>query len=72
MAIILVIYIASFAYLRFDLTSEKRFTLDKNTKETLSNLDDIVHVTVYLDGDLPLGFRHMRRELKELLDEFEV
>ena len=71
-AIILVIYIASFAYLRFDLTSEKRFTLDKNTKETLSNLDDIVHVTVYLDGDLPLGFRHMRRELKELLDEFEV
>ncbi|MDD4383944.1 MAG: gliding motility-associated ABC transporter substrate-binding protein GldG [Bacteroidales bacterium] len=70
--IILVIYIASFAHLRFDLTSEKRYTLDKNTKEILSNLDDIVHVRVYLDGDLPLGFRYMRRELMELLGEFEV
>ncbi len=70
--IILVGYIASVAYLRFDLTTEKRYTLDRNTKDVLTNLDDIVHVKVYLDGELPLGFRYMQRELSELLGEFEV
>ena len=70
--IILIGYIASVAYLRFDLTTEKRYTLDRNTKDVLSNLDDIVHVKVYLDGELPLGFRYMQRELSELLGEFEV
>ena len=70
--IILIGYIASVAYLRFDLTTEKRYTLDRNTKDVLSNLDDIVHVKVYLDGELPLGFRYMQRELSELIGEFEV
>lgn len=72
LAIGLLLYIASVIHVRFDLTSEKRYTLDRNTKEKLSNLDDIVHVRVYLDGSLPLGFSHMRRELKELLSEFKV
>lgn len=72
LAIGLVLYIASVFYIRLDLTSEKRYTLDRNTKEILTNLDDIVHVRVYLDGSLPLGFSHMRRELKEVLGEFKV
>ena len=71
-AIVLIVYISSFAHFRIDLTAEKRYTLDKPTKEVLADLDDIVSVRVYLDGDLPMGFRRMRRELKELLDEFEV
>lgn len=70
--ILLALYISSFFHWRFDLTAEKRYTLNENTKKTLSNLDDLVHVSVYLDGNLPLGFRYMRRELKELLNEFEV
>ncbi|MDX9848324.1 MAG: gliding motility-associated ABC transporter substrate-binding protein GldG [Tenuifilaceae bacterium] len=71
-AIGLLVYISNFVNFRLDLTSEKRYTLDKTTKEVLAELDDVVHIRVFLDGDLPMGFRRMRRELKELLDEFNV
>lgn len=71
-AIGLIVYISNFVNFRLDLTSEKRYTLDKTTKEVLAELDDVVHIRVFLDGDLPMGFRRMRRELKELLDEFNV
>jgi ABC-2 type transport system permease protein len=71
-ALLLLGYISNFVYLRFDLTAEKRYTLDQTTKDVLKNLDDIVHISIYLDGDLPLGFRRMRRELKESLAEFKV
>lgn len=71
-AIVLLVYISSFIHFRIDLTAEKRYTLDKSTKEVLADLDDIVNIRVYLDGDLPMGFRRMRRELEELLDEFSV
>jgi ABC-2 type transport system permease protein len=71
-SVVLLCYISSYAFLRLDLTAEKRYSLDPNTKEILKNLDDVVHVRVYLDGDLPIGFRRMRRELKEMLNEFKV
>ena len=71
-AIVLLAYISSIAHFRVDLTAEKRYTLDKATKEVLANLDDVVYIKVYLDGDLPLSFRRMKRELSELLDEFSV
>lgn len=71
-AIALLAYISTFVNFRLDLTSEKRYTLDRSTKEVLSDLDDVVYIRVYLDGNLPMGFRRMRRELKELLDEFRV
>ncbi|HPE19014.1 MAG TPA: gliding motility-associated ABC transporter substrate-binding protein GldG [Tenuifilaceae bacterium] len=70
--IILAGYISTFFFFRIDMTSEKRYTLNPVTKETLKNLNDIVHIRVYLDGDLPIGFMRMRRELKETLDEFKA
>ncbi len=71
-SIILIGYISTFFFFRIDLTSEKRYTLNPVTKETLRNLNDIVNIKVYLDGELPIGFKRMRRELKETLDEFKV
>jgi ABC-2 type transport system permease protein len=71
-ALILLGYISNFLFLRIDLTSEKRFTLSPVTKEVLSDLDDVVYVRVYLDGDLPMGFKRMRRSIKETLDEYRV
>lgn len=70
--IALLAFISNSLNFRLDLTAEKRYSLDKASKEVLSQLDDIVHVRVYLDGDLPMGFRRMRRELMDLLDEFDV
>jgi len=59
-------------FTRFDLTSEKRYTLSDATKEILKNLDDIVFFRVYLDGEFPAGFKRLRRETKEMLDEFRA
>jgi len=70
--IILVNTIGYYVFTRFDLTSEKRYTLSEPTKKILKNLDDIVYFEVYLDGDFPAGFKRLRRETKEMLDEFRA
>lgn len=71
-AIVVVNIISAYVFTRFDLTSEKRYTLSNSTKEILKNLDDIVFFRVYLDGEFPAGFKRLRSETKEMLDEFRA
>ena len=53
--------ISSYLFRRFDLTSEKRYTLSESTKEVLKGLDDQVLFRVYLEGDdLPAEYRRFR------------
>ena len=70
--VLLLWIIGSKVYFRIDLTSEKRFTLTQETKTILKNLPDEVLVKVYLEGDLPVGFKKLRNSIKETLDEFRV
>jgi ABC-2 type transport system permease protein len=64
--------IASFVFTRIDLTSEKRYTLSDATKELLTGVNDYVYFKVYLDGDFPAGFKRLRNETREMLDEFRA
>jgi len=70
--IIIVNYISEFAYWRFDLTSEKRYTLSDVSQSSLEELNDVVFFKIYLDGDMPIGFQRMQKALKETLNEFRV
>lgn len=70
--IILVNIISYYVFTRIDLTTEKRYTLSKSTKAYLKSVDDVVYVKVYLDGDFPAGFKRLRMEIKEMLDEFRA
>lgn len=70
--ILLFNYVGSFFFERFDLTAEKRYTLSDATVESLENLDDIVFVRVYLEGNLPTEFRELRDATKEMLDELRA
>jgi ABC-2 type transport system permease protein len=70
--IVMANFVFSFYFKRFDLTSEKRFTLAESTRKLLKNLDDIVYLKVYLEGDLSPGFTRLRNETKEILDEFRA
>jgi ABC-2 type transport system permease protein len=70
--IVLLNFVGSFVFHRFDLTSEKRYTLSDATKKLLGNLNDVVYVKVYLDGEFPSGFKRLRDETREMLDEFRV
>lgn len=57
---------------RIDLTAEKRYTLSPATVDMLRNLDDIVYFKVYLEGDFPAGFKRLRNETKDILQEFNA
>ena len=70
--VILINIISSFIFTRFDLTSEKRYTLSPATKKMLKNLDDIVYFKIYLDGDFPAGFKRLRNETREMLNQFRA
>ncbi len=71
-SIILICFVSNHVFVRLDLTADKRYTLSPVTRDILGQLDDVVHVRVYLDGDLPVGFRRMRNAVNEMLDEFRV
>jgi len=64
--------ISYFIFTRIDLTSEKRYTLSESTKKYLKQIDDVMYFQVYLDGEFPAGFKRLRSETKEMLDEFRA
>lgn len=70
--VILANFVFSFYFQRFDLTSEKRYTLAESTRKLLKDLDDVVYLKVYLQGDLNPDFTRLRNETKEILDEFRA
>lgn len=70
--VILLNVISYYVFTRFDLTAEKRYTLSDQTKDMLRNLDEIVYFQVYLDGEFPAGFKRLKRETKEMLDQFRA
>lgn len=72
-SILLLINIINRSYFfRFDLTSEKRYTLSDDTKNILKNLDDIIFIKVYLEGDLNISFSKFQKSINDLLEEFKV
>ena len=62
--------LASFVFLRWDLTQEKRYTISDATKNLLQNLDEQIVINVYLSGDFPPGFERLERAIKETLESF--
>jgi ABC-2 type transport system permease protein len=71
-SLVLINFVSNIVFMRIDLTADKRYTLSPATIEVLEEADDIIHIRVYLDGDLPVGFRRMRTAVREMLDEFRV
>lgn len=63
-------YLSSLVHFRLDLTQEKRYTLSAPTKRILKDLDDQVSITVFLDGEMPAGFKKLRQTTSEMLQEF--
>jgi gliding-associated putative ABC transporter substrate-binding component GldG len=56
---------------RMDLTRERRFTLSKTVKDMLGKLDSPVSIDVFLEGDMPAGFRKLANSSKDLLLNFK-
>ena len=69
--IVLINAIGSFAHFRLDLTAEKRHTISIATKKILTDLDDIIYIKVYLEGDFPAGFKRLQNQIRETLENFK-
>lgn len=70
--LIFVNVISFYVFGRLDLTSEKRYTLSKSTKEMLKKVDEPLLYRVYLEGDFPADFKRLQRETKEMLNQFRA
>ena len=55
-----------FFHAGIDLTAEKRFTLAPSTKDMVSNLAEPLRLTVYLEGDIPAGFKRLANAAGEM------
>ena len=69
--VILVNILLSWVDFRIDLTQDKKHSISEETKQILTNLEDVVFIKVYLDGDFPTEFKHLQSELFNLLTSFK-
>ncbi|WP_310994041.1 gliding motility-associated ABC transporter substrate-binding protein GldG [Aequorivita marina] len=70
--LVLLNFLGSYFYERFDLTQDKRFTLSEETKEIIAPINSPLLVDVFLEGEFPAEFRRLQSETEQLLDEFSA
>lgn len=71
-SLVLVNVLSLRAFARFDITSDKAYTLSAATKETLSGLDDNVTITAYFTQELPAPYSSASRYVRDVLEEFRA
>ena len=71
-ALIVLNIAGNFVFHRFDLTSDKRYTLSQTTKNILTNVTEPIFIDVYLEGNFPAELRKLQTESKQLLEEFHA
>lgn len=62
--------LADFYHTGIDLTAEKRYTLSSTTEKLISSIDEPVKLTVYLDGNLPTGFKKLADRAEDMANAF--
>lgn len=70
--VLLLSLLSGIKFFRVDLTSEKRYTLSKSSRQLMQKLDNVVFVRIYLDGELPSEFVNFQKSIRELMDEFRA
>ena len=64
--------LSQYVYTRFDLTSEKKFSVTPSTRKLVKNLHDVVTFKVYLEGDMSAKYRRLRQSTRDLLNELRA
>ena len=59
-------------FFRVDLSTDQVHSLSPKTKDLLLNLEEIINVEVYLDGDFPAEIEKLKKSLSEKVDEFKA
>ena len=65
---LLIIYIYfSYKNIRFDLTSDKRYTLSSSSIKTIKSINDPVNFKIFLSGELPPGMKYLKSEINRIM-----
>ncbi|MCH8545943.1 MAG: gliding motility-associated ABC transporter substrate-binding protein GldG [Cryomorphaceae bacterium] len=70
--IVLLNLVSQRLFFRADLTAEKRYSLNKVTKDLIAELEDPVLVKLYMAGEMPADFLRLQREAIQMLNEFKA
>lgn len=71
-SVIIVLALSFIYHFRFDLTSDKRYSISEPSKTLMTKVISPLEVVIYLDGDLNPGFLRLKNSTIELLDELSV
>lgn len=67
--ILVITSVGEYAYLRFDVTADKRYTLSETTLSIINDVNEPLEIVVYLEGDFPAEFQRLQLETKQYLEE---
>ena len=65
-------FVSSSLYKRFDVTADKRYTISKVTSNLLNNINESLLINIYLEGDFPSDFRRLQFEVRQFLQELKA
>ena len=68
---LIIMYLSKGFFLQIDFTNDKRYSLSNNTIKQLESLKSPLKIDVYLTGNLPTAYLHLRNELDALLNQLE-
>src|SRR5688572_19148225 len=70
--ILLINLLVGLKFYRIDLTEEKRYSVKPETRAILENLEDEIHVEIFLEGKLNASFQRFQKAIFETLEEFRI
>ncbi|RAR73939.1 gliding motility-associated ABC transporter substrate-binding protein GldG [Flavobacterium aciduliphilum] len=71
-SVILLNFAGYFYFKRFDLTSDKRYTLSETSLNIIKEVKNPLYVDVFLEGYFPGEFKKLQTETQQLLEEFKA
>ncbi len=65
-------FLGSKNFKRFDLTKDKRYTLSEVSKNSINSIDKSLFINVYLEGKFPAEFQRLQIETQQFLEELQA
>jgi len=69
---VLIAVISGQFFFRLDLTAEKRYSITTVSKKLVKNLEKPINISLFLDGELPPGFRKLQQSIVEKIADFNA
>jgi len=70
--ITLTAWVLSLSRIRLDLTEDKRYTLSDQSVKVLKGIKNDIYIQVYLDGEMQIPLKRLKRSVQEMLEEFRI